>query len=94
VTLPQTAIVYNPYGNTVYVAEKSTEAANNGALVARQRFIQMGETRGDQVAVLKGVKAGEEVITSGQLKLRNGSAIAINNAVTPGSNPAPTPENN
>lgn len=94
VTLPQTAIVYNPYGNAVYIVGKSTEGANSGTLVALQRFVQMGETRGDQVAILKGVKAGEEVVTSGQLKLRNGAAIAINNAVTPASNPAPTPENN
>ncbi len=94
VTLPQTAIVYNPYGNAVYVVEKSTDGPNGGGLVARQRFVQMGDTRGDQVAILKGVKAGEEIITSGQLKLRNGSDIAINNAVSPASNPAPKPENN
>jgi membrane fusion protein (multidrug efflux system) len=92
VTLPQTAIVYNPYGNTVYIVEPAAEGGNSG-LVARQRFVQMGDTRGDQVAILKGVKAGEEVVTSGQLKLRNGAAIAINNAVTPANNPAPTPAN-
>jgi membrane fusion protein (multidrug efflux system) len=92
VTLPQTAIVYNPYGNTVYIVEPAAEGSNSG-LVARQRFVQMGDTRGDQVAILKGVKAGEEVVTSGQLKLRNGAAIAINNAVTPANNPAPSPAN-
>jgi membrane fusion protein (multidrug efflux system) len=92
VTLPQTAIVYNPYGNTVYIVEPAAEGGNSG-LVARQRFVQMGDTRGDQVAILKGVKAGEEVVTSGQLKLRNGAAIAINNAVTPANNPAPSPAN-
>ena len=94
VTLPQTAIVYNPYGNAVYVVEKSTEGTDGGALLARQRFVEMGETRGDQVALLKGVKTGEEVVTSGQLKLRNGAPVAINNSVTPGNNPAPTPPNN
>jgi membrane fusion protein (multidrug efflux system) len=94
VTLPQTAIVYNPYGNAVYVVEKSTEGTDGGALVARQRFVQMGDTRGDQVAIVKGVKPGEEIVTSGQLKLRNGAAIAINNAVSPANNPAPTPVNN
>ena len=93
VTLPQTVIVYNPYGNAVYVVEKSTEGGTE-TLVARQRFVQTGDTRGDQVAILKGVKVGEEVVTSGQLKLRNGAAIAINNSVTPTSNPAPTPVNN
>ena len=90
VTLPQTVVVYNPYGNAVYVVEK----APDGELVSRQRFVQIGDTRGDQVAILKGVKAGEEIVTSGQLKLRNGAVIAINNAVTPASNAAPTLPNN
>ena len=94
ITLPQSAIVYNPYGNAVYVVEKSTEAAEAGSLIARQRFVQLGETRGDQVAVLKGVQAGDEVVTSGQLKLRNGAAVAINNTVMPENNSAPTPPNN
>ena len=94
ITLPQATIVYNPYGNAVYIVEKSKEAAGAGALIARQRFVQLGETRGDQVAVLKGVQIGDEVVTSGQLKLRNGAAVAINNAVMPENNPAPTPPNN
>jgi membrane fusion protein (multidrug efflux system) len=94
ITLPQAAIVYNPYGNAVYVVEKSKDAAGAAGLVARQRFVQLGETRGDQVAVLKGVAAGDEVVTSGQLKLRNGAAVAINNSVTPENNPAPTVPNN
>jgi membrane fusion protein (multidrug efflux system) len=62
-------------------------------LIARQRFVTLGETRGDQVAITKGVKPGEEIVTSGQLKLRNGAVIAINNAVPPTSNAAPTPVN-
>jgi membrane fusion protein (multidrug efflux system) len=94
ITLPQSTIVYNPYGNAVYIVEKSKEAADAGALVARQRFVELGETRGDQVAVLKGVQVGDEVVTSGQLKLRNGAAVVINNAVMPENNPAPTPPNN
>jgi membrane fusion protein (multidrug efflux system) len=94
ITLPQATIVYNPYGNAVYVVEKSKEAADAGALIVRQRFVQLGETRGDQVAVLKGVQPGEEIVTSGQLKLRNGAAVAINNSVTPENNPAPTLPNN
>ena len=94
ITLPQAAIVYNPYGNAVYVVEKSKEAADAGALIARQRFVQLGETRGDQVAVLKGVQVGDEIVTSGQLKLRNGAAVAINKSILPGNDPAPTPPNN
>jgi membrane fusion protein (multidrug efflux system) len=95
VTLPQTAIVYNPYGNAVYVVEKAKDQPGGGeTTIARQRFVQLGETRGDQVAVLKGVKVGEEIVTSGQLKLRNGTPIEINNSVAPGSNPAPMLPNN
>ena len=73
-TLPQAAIVYNPYGNAVYVIEKAKDESGVESLIARQRFVQLGDTRGDQVAVLKGVQVGEEVVTSGQLKLRNGGA--------------------
>jgi membrane fusion protein (multidrug efflux system) len=94
ITLPQAAIVYNPYGDAVYVVEKAKDAAGADGLVARQRFVQLGETRGDQVAVLKGVKIGDEVVTSGQLKLRNGAAVEINNSITPENNPAPTLPNN
>ena len=94
ITLPQPAIVYNPYGNTVYVVEKSKDDSGADSIVARQRVVQLGETRGDQVAVLKGVQPGDEVVTSGQLKLRNGAAIAINNTVALDNNPAPTPPNN
>jgi membrane fusion protein, multidrug efflux system len=84
VTLPQTAVVYNPYGDAVYVIEKSA-----AGLVARQRFVQLGETRGDQVAVLKGVQPGDQIVTAGQLKLRNGAAVQINNSAQPADNAAP-----
>ena len=94
VTLPQSAIVYNPYGNVIYVVEKPKEAAADASLMARQRFVQVGETRGDQVAVLKGVAAGEEVVTSGQLKLRDGVPVTVNNSVTPDNNPTPELPNN
>jgi len=93
VTLPETAIVYNPYGNAVYVIEKPVESGDAGPLIARQRFIQVGETRGDQVAVVKGVQVGDEIVTAGQLKLRNGSPVQIDNSVQLSSNPAPHPPN-
>ena len=93
-TLPQAAIVYNPYGNAVYVIEKAKDESGVESLIARQRFVQLGDTRGDQVAVLKGVQVGEEVVTSGQLKLRNGAPVAVNNSITPENNPAPTLPNN
>ncbi|MSU46990.1 MAG: efflux RND transporter periplasmic adaptor subunit [Lacunisphaera sp.] len=90
VTLPQTAISYNPYGNSVYVVEdQGKNPQGQPVLTVRQQFVQLGDRRGDQVAVLKGVKPGEEVVTTGQLKLRNGAAVQINNTVVPESSPAP-----
>lgn len=93
-TLPQTAITYNAYGSTVFVvvpAGKDASAAG-GNLVAKQVFVQTGPTRGDQVAILSGVKEGDQVVTSGQVKLKNGIAVAINNSVQPANNPNPTPQ--
>ena len=92
ITLPEPAIVYNPYGNTVYVVEKSKDDSGATSLVARQRVVQLGETRGDQVAVLKGVLPGDEVVTSGQLKLRNGASVVINNSIMSNDSAAPRPD--
>jgi membrane fusion protein (multidrug efflux system) len=93
VTLPETAIVYNPYGTAVYIIERTKTEAGGQLLVARQHFVTLGETRGDQIAVVKGVSAGDEVVTAGQLKLRNGSPVAVDNAAQPAANPAPNPPN-
>jgi membrane fusion protein, multidrug efflux system len=93
VTLPQTAIVYNPYGDAVYVVKETKSPTGGTSLIARQQFVKLGDTRGDQVAITKGVAAGDVVITSGQIKLRNGIPVLINNSVLPEDNPAPTPPN-
>ena len=58
----------------------------------RQQFVKLGGARGDQVAVLSGLKSGEEVVTAGVFKLRNGAAVQVNNSVQPGSDAAPKPE--
>jgi membrane fusion protein, multidrug efflux system len=86
VTLPQTAITYNPYGSTVFLVRQQGSGAQ-----ADQTFVTTGATRGDQVAVLTGIKAGDVVVTSGQMKLRNGSPVKINNQVQPTDNPSPHP---
>jgi len=94
VTLPQSAITYNPYGNTVYLVQKSgTDDKGNPKLTVLQRFVKLGDTRGDQVAVKSGVAAGDEVVTAGQMKLRNGSPVVINNKIVPSSDSNPTPPN-
>jgi membrane fusion protein (multidrug efflux system) len=92
ITLPQTAITYNPYGDTVYVIEsKGNDADGKPQLSARQTFVVVGSTRGDQVAVLKGVEDGDTVVTAGQIKLHNGSVVLIDNSVTPTADAAPVP---
>jgi membrane fusion protein (multidrug efflux system) len=92
VTLPQTAIAYNSYGNIVYlIDDKGKDANGEPQLVARQAFVTTGQTRGDQVAVLTGVKDGDTVVSAGQVKLRNGTPVKINNAVQPANDPAPQP---
>lgn len=88
-TLPQTAITFNPYGDIVYVIEKSKDENGKSILIANQSFVTTGETRGDQIAILKGLKAGDVVVTSGQLKLKNHMQVVINNSVVPANNPAP-----
>jgi membrane fusion protein (multidrug efflux system) len=121
-TLPQTAVVYNPYGETVYVVTKKSDfdreqaeaakaysgpeavksapkkQASKGpqlppdALVVQQTFVTSGPTRGDQVAILSGLNEGTEVVTSGQIKLKAGSPIRIDNSVQPANSPNPTPQ--
>jgi membrane fusion protein (multidrug efflux system) len=93
-TLPQTAITYNPYGDTVFIVKESGKKDDKGnpALAAQQVFVTTGPTRGDQVAIVKGIEPGTQVVTSGQVKLKNGSPIVINNAVLPADNPNPVPQ--
>ena len=94
-TLPQAAIVYNPYGDTVYVVQPSKGKDDQGHALpptVQQTFVTIGDTRGDQVAILKGIEAGTEVVTSGQVKLKNGAPIAIDNSVQPADSAHPTPQ--
>jgi membrane fusion protein (multidrug efflux system) len=112
-TLPQTAVTYNPYGSTVFVvmtgdeaaavaransaasggsAPAPAQAASGPGLVVQQAFVTTGETRGDQVAILKGLKEGQQVVTTGQVKLKNGASVVIDNSVLPANSPNPTPQ--
>ena len=94
VTLPQATITYSPYGDSVFVLEEMTDDSGNTGYVAQNRFIQTGDTRGDQVAILSGVSPGETVVTAGQVKLRNGSRVVIDNSVVVSNEAAPVLENN
>ena len=91
-TLPQTAVSYNPYGDTVFVVEERKGQDEKISLVAQQRFVTTGETRGDQVAILSGLKEGETVVTAGQIKLRSGFPVTVNNSIQPTNEPAPRPK--
>lgn len=90
-TLPQTAITYNPYGATIFLAQRK-QGGGEKDLIAQQSFVTLGPTRGDQVAVLKGINKGDLVVTSGQLKLVNGAPLIVDNTVLPGNDPHPSPQ--
>ncbi len=91
-TLPQTAITYNPYGSTVFIVTQPAGKAAVGQLVAQQVFVTTGETRGDQVAILTGLTEGQLVVTSGQLKLKSGTPVVIDNSVQPADSAHPAPQ--
>jgi membrane fusion protein (multidrug efflux system) len=90
VVVPQTAVSYNPYGDSVWVVRPAETGA---ALSIERRLVSLGRRRGDLVQVVEGVKAGDEIATSGLLKLRNGVPVEVNNAVQPGAESAPRPPN-
>jgi membrane fusion protein (multidrug efflux system) len=91
-TVPQTAITFNPYGDIVYRVEKKNK--DKSVLTAQQYFVTEGDTRGEQVAIVKGLKEGDEIVTTGQLKLKNGTEVTIDNSQpVPSDNPAPKLKN-
>ena len=92
ITLPQTSVSYNPYGDTVFVVEEQKDQDGKGSLLAQQKFVTTGGTRGDQVAILSGIKEGDTVVTAGQIKLRSGVPVIINNSIQPANDPAPKPK--
>lgn len=103
VVIPQTAVSFNPYGNAVYVISKTRraegekdmqgKALTGDKLIVKQRFVKTGTTRGDLIAVTEGLKPGEQVATSGLLKLRNDAEVMINNKVQPTADAQPRTEN-
>lgn len=91
--LPASAISYAPYGDSVFVVADITGEDGRTYRGVRQQFVTLGPARGDQIAVLSGIDQGDEVVTSGVFKLRNGAAVQINNSVRPANSPVPTPDN-
>jgi membrane fusion protein (multidrug efflux system) len=92
VVLPATAIQYAPYGDTVYIIEDMKGPDGKTYRGVRQQVVKLGESKGDRVAIVSGIKAGEEVVTSGVFKLRPGAHVQVNNTILPENSEAPTPE--
>jgi len=88
VAIPATAVLAAPYGDSVFLVEKS---ADGSGLVVRQQFVRLGTKRGDFVAVVSGLKDGEAVVSSGVFKLRNGMAVVVDNSLAPDAKLAPKP---
>ncbi|HSH42797.1 MAG TPA: efflux RND transporter periplasmic adaptor subunit [Arenicellales bacterium] len=89
ITLPQAAITYNPYGDSVFLINESTSSDGSTELTVERKFVTTGATRGDQVQIIDGVAEGQRVVTSGQIKLRNGSRVTIAEGPQPGNDPSP-----
>ena len=92
VAIPTSAVSYAPYGNSVFVVANLKDPQGKTYKGVEQRFVKLGGERGDQVAVATGLKSGEEVVSSGVFKLRNGASVKVNNAIQPGNSPNPKPE--
>ncbi len=92
--VPATAVIYAPYGDSVFVVDPKKGADGKDQLVVQQRFVRLGERRGDLVAVQTGLKAGETVVSSGAFKLRSGAAVVVHNALAPDVQVDPKPPEN
>ena len=92
IALPASAINYAPYGDSVFVVSDLKDPKGTPYRGVRQQVIKLGPARGDQIAVLSGINAGEEIVTSGVFKLRNGAAVRVNNKVQPDNKRTPKPE--
>jgi membrane fusion protein (multidrug efflux system) len=92
IALPGSSISYAPYGDSVFVVSELKDPNGKPYQGVRQQVVKLGPARGDQIAVLSGLNAGDQVVTSGVFKLRNGVAVQINNKVKPANSRAPKPE--
>ena len=92
VAVPASAISYAPYGDSVFIVTDLKDPKGKTYRGVRQQFVKLAGARGDQVAVVSGLRPGDEVVSSGVFKLRNGAAVQVNNKVQPGNSRTPTPE--
>ena len=93
IALPGSAINYAPYGDSVFVITNlKDEKTGKSYQGVRQQFVKVAGSRGDQVGIISGINPGDQVVSSGAFKLRNGAPVVVNNSVTPSNNPKPKPE--
>jgi membrane fusion protein (multidrug efflux system) len=92
IALPASAINYAPYGDSVFIVTDMKNEQGVPYRGVRQQVVKLGSARGDQIAVLSGIKPGEEVVTSGVFKLRNAAPIQVNNSVQPANSATPATE--
>lgn len=92
--IPATAVIFAPYGDSVFAVEEKKDPSGKNTLIAHQKFVRLGERRGDFVAVLSGLSPGETVVSTGAFKLRNGMAVAVNNDLAPSPELQPKPTDN
>jgi membrane fusion protein, multidrug efflux system len=93
ITLPRTTITFNAFGSTVYRVENNgQDEKGKPKLIAKQVFVTTGDTRGDQIAILSGVNEGDTIVTTGQIKLRNGSPVTVDNSIQPSNDATPQPK--
>jgi len=90
--VPATAVIYAPYGDSVYALTEKDDGKGGKATVAQQKFVRLGERRGDFVAVVSGLTPGERIVGSGGFKLRNGMAVAVNDKISPEAELSPRPK--
>jgi membrane fusion protein, multidrug efflux system len=91
VAIPATAIHYAPYGDSIFIVSEMKDQQGKEYQGVKEQFIRLGQSRGDMVAVVSGLKPGQEVVTSGVFRLKNGARVTINNRIKPGSELAPHP---
>jgi membrane fusion protein (multidrug efflux system) len=94
VPLPASAISYAPFGDSVFIVSEMKAPTGQSYKGVRQQFVKVQGARGDQVGVISGINPGDEIVTSGIFKLRNGAAVAVNNKIQPANSPNPKPEDN
>jgi len=92
VPLPASAINYAPYGDSVFIIADMKDPKGNTYRGVRQQVVKLEGSRGDQVAVISGLNPGDEVVSSGVFKLRNGAPVVVNNQVKPSNSASPKPE--